>query len=54
MQVGKAIGALVAQGVLELKPMVDHVLKAESEAEPDRGEDEDAGMAISALQNSPM
>ena len=43
MQVGKAIGALVAQGVLDLKQMAEHVLKAESEEDPERGQDEDTG-----------
>ncbi|CAK0783381.1 hypothetical protein CVIRNUC_006580 [Coccomyxa viridis] len=42
--VGRAIGALVAQGALELKPMAEHILKAESEEDPERGQDEDAGL----------
>ena len=41
---GKAIGALVAQGVLDLKRMTEYLLKAESEEEPEHGEDEDTGM----------
>lgn len=49
MQVGRAIGALVAQGALELKPMAEHILKAESEEDPERGQDEDAGMPTHAL-----
>lgn len=49
MQVGKAIGALVAQGVLDLKPMAEHVLKAESEEDPEREQDEDTGVRMRDL-----
>ncbi len=44
MQVGEAIGALVAQGVLDLKQMAEHVLKAGSVKDLDREQNEDTGI----------
>lgn len=40
MQVGKAIGALVAQGMLDLKRMAEHVLTAEPEEDSDNDDDD--------------